>query len=216
MGTKGFAFLLGTVAAGALLTGCVSSDPVREEVDRKYAEDHPTFGSKVGAWFGDRGLDLADVGKVDLEFGRGFGVNAHLTELLQAGIGWWDGSSAGWRGRAFGVWEENRDHMGLGPFYWVDVDRKPSWGTTTLFEQEYSYNNWDLFEEAGNKAIDHDWTEVGANVQLLAVGAQVAVSPIEIVDFAVGFVSFGLFDIMSDDIEARIERDLREEKGLGE
>jgi len=235
MGTKGFAILLGTVAVSTLLTGCVTGPPreghgetvhekllptdssaVREEADRQFDEIYPGFGDHLWVWARDRWLDLADIAKLDIEFGRGFGVNVHATELLQAGIGWWDGSSLGMRGRAFGIWQESRNHGGLGPFYWVDVKRTPTWGTANLFDHEYAYTGWDLFEESGNKAIDHDWTEVGANAQVLAIGAQVAGSPIEIADFVFGFVTLGAADIMNDDTKAILEARLREEKGLGQ
>jgi hypothetical protein len=215
MGTKGFAFLVGTLAAGALLSGCVS-DPVRSEVSREYNEAYPGFLDKTGNWAGDSGLDLLDVISYDVQFGRGFGVNAHITEYLQAGIGWWDGTSVGQRGRAWGMWEESMIHRGLGPFYWVEVERHPQWGTKSLWEHEYKYTGWDLLEENGSKAIENDWSEVGASAQVLAIGLRAAVSPIEAVDFVAGFLSLGNIDIRNDDTRAVIERDLREEKGLGQ
>jgi len=236
MGTKGFAFLVGTVAAGALLSGCVGGPPaaggqgeevhdrlyplqrdaVRQEVDREYDEIYPGFWNQSWVWFNDRGLDLFDILSWDLQFGRGFGVNAHATEFLQAGIGWWDGTSIGSRGRSWGMWDESLVHRGLGPFYWIDVDRSPQWGTQTLWEHEYSYTGWDLLEENGNKAIDNDWTEVGASAQALAIGARVAGSPIELVDFVAGTITFGLVDIRNDDTRSKLEHRLREEKGLGQ
>ena len=214
MGTKGFAFLVGTLAAGALLSGC-ASDPVRTEVDREYDEQHPGFMNKTGVWFADRGLDLVDVIFLDIQFGRGFGVNVTATEYLQAGIGWWDGTSLGGRGRSWGMWDETMVHRGLGPFYWIEIERTPTWGTTTLWDHEYRYTGWDLFEENGNKAIDHDWADLGLSAQLLAIGARVAVSPIEAVDFVAGTITLGVVDIRDDDTRSELEKELREEKGLG-
>ncbi len=243
MGTKGFAFLVGTVAAGALMAGCstppkaghgetvhdqlypVESSAVRSEVDRKFEEIYPGAGNWAWVWVRDRVLDLADVPSWDVQFGRGFGANAHLTEYAQAGIGWWDGTSLGQRGRAWGMWSESKVHRGLGPFYWIEVERTPDWGTQNLFDHEYKYTGWDLFEDR-TKAADHDWADVGASAQLLAVGASAAASPIEAVDFVAGLIPIGLitnlfgvhqpiFDIRSDDTYSVLQSSLAEEKGLG-
>ena len=97
-----------------------------------------------------------------------------------------------------------------------EVERTPQWGTQTLWEHEYSYTGWDLHEDNGNKAIDNDWTEVGASAQALAIGARVSASPIEIVDFVAGTITFGLVDIRNDDTRSKLEHRLREEKGLGQ
>jgi len=228
MGTKGFAFLVvGTLAAGALLTGCSTVSPEREEVDRQFREEYPTAGAWTGVWLTDRWWDLTDIVKADIAFGQGFGVNVHLTELLQAGIGTWDGMSVGLRARSFGMWEESKTHRGLGPWYWVDVERTPQWGTSHIADHSYAYTGWDLMEETGDKAIDHDWTELGASAQLLAVGAHVAASPLEAVDFIAGLIPVGLvvnwfgvnkpiFDIMDDDTYSRMAQDLAEERGIGQ
>jgi hypothetical protein len=228
MGTKRFAYLaVGLVAAGALLTGCSTVNPERDEVDRQYAEQNPTAGKKAGTWFGDRWYDLTDIIKADLAFGMGIGVNIHATEILQAGIGTWDGTSVGLRARSFGKWEESKTHRGLGPWYWVDVERTPIWGTSQISMHEYQYTGWDIMEETGDKAIDHDWSELGASVQIIAIGAHVAGSPLEAVDFLAGLIPISLienlfggtmpaWDIMDDDAYARLAAELEEEQGLGE
>jgi hypothetical protein len=203
------------------------SDPVKEEVDRQFEMEHPGTLSWFGVWAVDRWYDLWDVLGWDLSFGRGLGVNVHVTEFAQLGLNWWDGQSWGQRGRAWGVWTTSEEDRGIGPFYWVEHDRQPNWGTKNLFEHEYKYTGWDLDEESGNKANHQDWTEVGGLVHLIAIGAEVNVSPIEAVDFVAGLFPptlivnlFGyhhpLFDIMEDDTHSKIEKDLRAEKGLGQ
>ncbi len=244
MGTKGFAFLVGTVAAGALLSGCstppkpghgqTAHDQVyplersadREEVDRRFDEAYPGALNWGWVWFRDRWFDLWDIPSWDIQFGRGFGVNVTATEYAQAGIGWWDGMSLGERGRSWGMWDEHVVHRGLGPFYWVEIERTPKWGTKNLFDHEYKYTGWDLFEESGNKAAHHDWADLGAGANVLAVGASVAASPVEAVDFIAGLIPIQLvtgwfgahqpvFDIKSDDTYNRMAHELAEEKGLG-
>lgn len=227
MGKKRFAYLIvGTVAASALLTGCSTVSPEREEVDRQFRAEYPNAGSWTGVWFLDRWLDLTDIVKADVAFGQGFGVNAHATEILQAGIGTWDGTSVGLRARSFGMWEEEKTHRGLGPWYWVDVERTPLWGTSHIAEHEYKYTGWDIMEQTGDKAIDHDWTEIGASAQFLAIGAHVAASPLEAIDFLAGLIPVGLvynmfgankpiFDISKDDTYSRLQKQLADERGIG-
>ncbi len=246
MGTKSFAFLVaGTMATGALLSGCntppkaghgetvheeaypLARSAEREEVDRQFNEIYPGAGNWTWIWFRDRWMDLWDVVEADIAFGQGFGVNAHATEILQAGMGTWEGTSMGLRGRAWGMWEESKTHRGLGPWYWIDVERSPLWGTKNLFDHEYEYTGWDIMEETGDKAIDQDWTSIGASAQVLAVGAHVAASPLEAVDFIAGLIPVGLvvnwfgvnkpiFDIMEDDTYSRLQKKLADEQGLGE
>ncbi len=224
-------FLAGTLAAGLLAAGCASgspvsdapsaeplypsqSDPVKVEVDRQFDEEYPGIGNAALVWGADRGLDLLDVISWDIQFGRGFGINASATEYLQAGMGWWEGTSLGMRGRAWGVWKEDLTHRGLGPYYWVEYERTPVSGTQTLFDIDYKYTGWDLFENSSNKGLHHDWSEFSASLELFAVGAQAAASPVEVVDFVSGFLPY--VDILEDDTRARIEQRLRSERGLGQ
>ncbi len=253
MRIKGFAFLVGTMAAGLMLPGCLTgplhspnplghpnphrdlatqeqyplrSAPDKEEVDRRFEEHYPGTVNWLWVWGRDRWFDLLDVVSWDIGFGRGFGVNAHLTEFAQAGTGWWDGSHWGMRGRTWGVWDEHRNHRGLGPFYWIEVERTPQWGTKTVHGQDYKYTGWDLFEKSSDKRTDNDWSEVGGNANILAIGARAAASPVEVLDFAAGLFPPGLianvmgyhhpvFDVMGDDTWADLHRVMLEERGLG-
>ena len=96
------------------------------------------------------------------------------------------GTSWGSRGRAWGTWDEHLVQRGLGPFYWIETERTSTWGTQSLFGHDYKYTGWDLFEEAGNKATQHDWSEVGGQVNLFALGVRASASPIEVADLAAG------------------------------
>lgn len=203
------------------------SSAVKEEVDRQFEQQHPGVANWLYVWGKDRWFDLIDVVSWNLSAGQGFGVNAHLTEFAQVGMNSWEGSSWGTRGRAFGVWKTSEEDRGFGPFYWVEIERTPTWGSQTLFRHEYKYTGWDMQEAAGSKAIDGDASEVGAKLHVFAVGAEIAASPIEAVDFLVGLFPVGLvanvvgyhhpvFDIMGDDTHSEIEKALRAEKGLGE
>ena len=247
---KRVSFLVGTVLAGLIATGCVSgpnrsmnplghsdshqdqatnaqfpirSAPVKEEVDRVFEERYPGVINWAYVWGKDRWFDLLDVVSWDLSVGRGFGANIALTDYGEAG----DGRSWGQRGRAFGMWDESSVDRGLGPFYWVEYERTPVWGTQTLFGQDYKYTGWDLLESGDSNVIHNDWSEFGASAHLFAVGGRVAASPIEAVDFAAGLFPVSLianlvgyhhpiFDVQGDDTASAIEDELREEKGLGQ
>ena len=130
------------------------------------------------------------------------------------------------RGRTWGVWETHEVDRGLGPFYWVEIERHPTWGTQTLFDHDYKFVGWDLHEEENSKVTNGDWADLRAKVHVLAIGAGVRLSPVEAVDFVAGLFPVGLVanivgyhepipDIMKDDTHSMIQRELEEEKGLG-
>ena len=253
MGMKRVSLLVGTVVAALALPACVTgplrspnplghssthhdpatqdqlplrSSPTKEEVDREFDEQYPGFFNWFMVYGKDRWFDLLDIAGWDISAGRGFGARLTATEYVQAGLNWWDGTHWGMRGRSMGVWEESSVDRGIGPWYWVEMERRPTWGTQTLFDHEYKFTGWDILEEAGPEG-HQDWSEFGAKAHLFAVGARARVSPIEAVDFAAGLFPvhllmnvFGFnhpnFDIMKDDTYARIEKNLREEKGLGQ
>lgn len=250
---KRVSFVLGTVAAGILAAGCVGgpsrspnplghaspnkdlatqeqyplrSSAVKEEVDRQFEETYPGTMNWLYVWGKDRWMDLLDIASLNLDAGRGFGVNVRATEFLQLGLNWWDGHSWGMRGRTWGVWETSEEERGIGPFYWIELERHPTWGTQSLFDHDYKYTGWDIFETANSKVSNGDWSEVGGKVHVLAIGAGVRLSPVEAVDFVVGLFPVALVanivgyrdpvpDVMADDTWSQMEQQLEEEKGLG-
>jgi hypothetical protein len=219
----------GSTSSGSASSGrpWVECDEVKQEVDRVFDERHPGVGRWALVWLGDRGNDLLDILEVSLSFGRGMGVNLRATEYLQAGVNWWDGMSWGMRGRAWGVWETREEDRGVGPFYWVEHERRPVCGTASLWDHEYKYTGWDLSEDSYSKAVHHDWTSFGGSARVIAVGAEAAVSPLEALDFVGGVLPIGLvvnlfgyhhpvFDVMQDDTWSELRDELVEEKGLGQ
>ena len=250
---KRVSFVLGTLVAGALAAGCVGgpsrspnplghaspnkdlateeqyplrSSAVKEEVDRQFEERYPGTINWLYVWGKDRWFDLLDVASVNVDFGRGFGANLRATEYVEAGLNWWDGQSWGMRGRTWGVWDTHEVDRGLGPFYWIEFERHPTWGTQSLFDHDYKYTGWDLLETADGKVSNGDWSEVGGKVHLLAIGLGARLSPVEAVDFVAGLfpVSFvanivgyrdPVPDLMHDDTYAQVQRQLEDEKGLG-
>jgi hypothetical protein len=245
--------MLGTLAVGALAAGCVvgpsrSPNPLghaspnkdlatqeqypvrssasKEEVDRQFDERYPGTINWLFVWGKDRWFDLLDVAGFNLDWGRGFGVNVTLTEFAQVGLNWWDGQSWGMRGRTWGHWDTHEVDRGLGPFYWVELERHPAWGTQSLFDHDYKYTGWDLHETADPKVSNGDWSELRAKVHVLAIGAGARLSPVEAVDFVVGLFPVSLVanivgyrepvpDVMADDTWSQMERLLEDEKGLG-
>jgi hypothetical protein len=250
---KRVSFVLGTLVAGALAAGCIGgpsrslnplghaspnkdlatqeqyplrSSATKEEVDRQFDEMYPGTINWIFVWGKDRWFDLLDVLTFHLDAGRGLGFNIRITEFAQIGINWWDGQSWGMRGRTWGVWDTDEKEYGLGPFYWLEYERHPQWGTQSLFDHDYKYTGWDLLETGDPKAMYGEWTEIGAKVHVLAIGAGIKVSPAEACDFICGLfpVSFVMNvigyrqptpDIMDDDTWSQIEQQLQDEKGLG-
>jgi hypothetical protein len=250
---KRVSFVLGTVAAGILAAGCVGgpsrspnplghaspnkdlatqeqyplrSSAVKEEVDRQFEETYPGTMNWLYVWGKDRWLDLLDIASLNIDGGRGFGVNVRATEFAQVGLNWWDGASWGMRGRTWGVWKTSEEERGIGPFYWIEIERHPTWGTQSLFNHDYKYTGWDIYETGNAKVTNGDWSEVGGKVHLLAIGAGARLSPVEAVDFVVGLFPAALVanvagyrfpvpDIMSDDTWSQLEQQLEDEKGLG-
>ena len=249
---KRVSFVLGTLAAGALAAGCIAgpsrslnplghaspnkdmatqeqyplrSSATKEEVDRVFEEHYPGTINWLYVWGTDRWFDLLDITTLHLDAGRGFGLNLRITEFAQIGLNWWDGESWGWRGRSWGVWETSEVDRGVGPFYWVEYERHPSWGTQTLFNHDYKYTGWDILETGDPKSGNGDWSEIGGKLRILAIGAGVRISPAELCDFVCGLFPVSFIanligyrqptpDIMHDDIWAQIKQHLQDEKGL--
>jgi hypothetical protein len=203
------------------------SSATKEEVDRVFEEHYPGTINWLYVWGKDRWFDLLDITSLNLDAGRGFGINLRITDFAQIGLNWWDGDSWGWRGRAWGVWETKEVERGIGPFYWMEYERHPSWGTQTLFDHDYKYTGWDVLETADPKVGNGDWSEIGGKIHILALGAGLRISPAELCDFVAGLfpVSFVMNvigyrqptpDIMDDDTYAQIKAQLQDEKGLGQ
>lgn len=203
------------------------NSPSVDEVNRVFNERCGHLFGWTGVWIGDRFADLFDVLTINLSFGQGIGVNAHVTEFVELGFNWWEGTALGMRGRAWGVWDSDEFDRGVGPFYWVELERIPTAGTVSLFNHEYKYVGWDFSENSLNKASHDDWSSVGATAHLLFVGAEVGVSLLECADFIAGWLPLGpitgwlgmeqpIWDIQKDDTWSQMAREIEAEKGLGQ
>lgn len=171
-----------------------------------------TGSEKIGIYAKDRFLDFFDIFQADLSAGDGFLVNAHVTKWLQAGGGYMNhGLRWGLLKRSAGTWSDDRVEGGVAAgfnLYWVDIDRIPVWGTSTLFEHEFSYEGPDYLSNH-----DRHWSDVGAQLHLAWLGASVNASPFEAADFLLGIFALPSIyasplspemDIADDDTRARL------------
>lgn len=115
----------------------------------------------------NRVLDAIDIGRFSLGIGCGFGFNLRATELLEIGYGQYSTTRFGLKGRVMPVYDEKIDEAGIGFLGWV------------------------------NGCLQRDPSEVGADLHLGIIGAQAAISLVEVVDFIAGFA---LIDLQCDDL----------------
>lgn len=115
----------------------------------------------------NRVLDAIDIGRVSIGVGSGFGFNVRATELAEIGYGRYSTTRFGMKGRVMPVYDEKIDEAGIGLLGWV------------------------------NGSLQRDPSEVGADLHLGVIGAQVAVSLVEAVDFVAGVA---LIDLQGDDL----------------
>lgn len=171
-----------------------------------------TGSEKIGIYAKDRFLDVLDILQADVSLGDGFLVNAHATKWLQAGGGYMNhGLRWGLLKRSAGTWSDDRVEGGVAAgfnLYWVDIERIPVWGTSTLFEHEFAYEGPDYLSNH-----DRHWSDIGAQAHLLFAGVSLNVSPFEFADFVTGLIAFpsiyaGPFspemDLADDDTRARL------------
>lgn len=174
----------------------------RNDIDKKSGWHH------LGMYAKDVGLDLLDIVTVDVGLGKSgpFGpyvgnawimpfwlpmfANAHATKYAEAGFGSWTGYKVGWLGRGMGVWREERTEGGftVGPVanYSVHAARVPVYGTPWLHDKYLDAHGYNIdLDQNGH------WLDFGASLHVIALGADVNVSPFEFADFVFGF--FGNF-----------------------
>jgi len=196
-------------------TGCQQSYKFTSapEFERYSREINEWTGlEKTGIYLKDRFLDLFDVVQFDLSLGDGFLVNAHATKWLQAGGGFLNhGLRWGMLKRSMGTWSDDRVEGGLAAgfnLYWVDIERMPIWGTSTIFEHEFAYEGPDYLSNH-----DRHWSDVGGNLHFAWLGANVNVSPYEAIDFVLGVLALPSIyagplspemDLGDDDTRARL------------
>ncbi len=148
----------------------------------------------------DRVADALDVVDLSAGLSEGFAVNVRATKLLQIGLGGYRGLAwAGLADGAFGVWQEERSEFGVGPLYTHEVFR---WDTSRVLPIRFP-----LYGDPGFREIpwdldhlsDRGFWDFGATLNVVFLGFNAAVSPVEFVDWLGGFAGL---DLLGDDAYA--------------
>lgn len=162
--------LLGDVASG------------REPLER------PTW-ERVALWLPDRLLDIADLVSFDLAFGPGLWLDVHLTHFAQLAGGAKETSGLGWHEeRSLGL--QKSQHRGLAVF---------GFGEQLRYQHLFGTNSG--LVASGRHAGAHepgdpyyrelrDYWELGASAQLLIVGLEADLHPVEFWDLLAGLAGF--------------------------
>ena len=110
----------------------------------------------------NRVLDFVDIGRASIGVGPGYGINVRVTELAEVGVGKYETTRFGMKGRVLPVYEENIDEAGVAFLGFV------------------------------NGCLQRDPTEIGADLHIGVIGAEAAVSLAEAADFVAGIVMIDL------------------------
>lgn len=160
----------------------------------------------VGLYLKNRALDLFDLiglrvsGAKDL---RGFGLYARATAVGQLGFVSFDGTYSGIDRRAVGIWREKKIQAALGPLAFTSVETKTRRGNGFAHEA----GEWGERADRGIVRNGEFWDDgrghplsFGAEYQFGPVpGLEVRVYPMELIDFALGWVGI---DTFNDDLMA--------------
>jgi hypothetical protein len=119
-------------------------------------------------------------------------------------FGYYDYRKYGWKGRAFGIWQER----GWEFLFPLDHDITPVDGNVYLFDSVYDYRDRDVYIPSGRsfehmmsypKSRFHHWGDIQVTAVPLFFGLELNLSPHEMADFMLGLLSFGHIDIADDD-----------------
>jgi len=156
-------------------------------------------------WLLSRCYDFVDMFGITFSNGTGYQLNVRATKLVQLGIG--DIASVekyGFYGRKFGLWQEDRMELGIGPIYWNRFKKHALNGGD--FFQDWIPHDQEYDDTDTGHLNDRGWTEFGFTIHFL-IGLEVYVDAIEILDFAIGwFPSFLVgypVDLSHDDLWTR-------------
>lgn len=174
------------LAFAALLALAVGG--CRTTAARQNVVDHTdwSYGGLLWDSTKDMFLDLFDVAYVNVGVGDGVLVDVQATKIGHLGLGWADTARFGLRPRAIGTWSQRQAEYGLSLFYWRDINRQASFGTSTLFDQSMSYKGFDLDHQ---RETGH-WLDLGVHVHVLLIGAEAYASPKEALDWAFSAVKW--------------------------
>jgi len=159
--------------------------------------------SLEGTYWGDRLNDTADIVPVSFSTGRGFYAGVRCSAFVGTGIGWAETERFGWARRGLYKGEDPEDAL-RGYVMWPE----DQWGGVLTWQRSD-----DPAGGAGNvgfvipmrntpsPAYTFDYgsaADVEVDLHLWLVGARVAVSPVEFVDWMLGFANV---DFLHDDLE---------------
>ncbi len=167
--------------------------------------------SKLGAYFRDRALDLADVFRIRIGLPKNstsFGLKARATGLAQIGYVQFEGDQIGFDRRAAGVFRERRREFGVGPLYYTDVQ------TDMASKSEFAdrHSDWSERQIPRQRVRDfRGWGDgrrrplsLGVEIESpILPGLDLGLYPTEFVDFALGWLGFDMYD---DDLRPLEER----------
>lgn len=158
------------------------------------------------AYVKDRGLDLAQTVDVAVGLSEGLEFNLRATKLLQLGVGGYRGLYwVGVKDGLFDVWQEERSEFGVGPLYVHEVFRGDG---TRLLDIRYPLFGDPGFREYANDLThvsDRGWLDFGVTLNPVLFGVDLAISPVELVDFFAGVANY---DPLQDDVFVPSEREL--------
>ena len=158
----------------ALAPPCVAREEPRDDQIVKNAREDRSAARVLLAYLPNRLFDVLDFLRLRARVGPGIAVRARATEQIDAGIGSYASIFAGLPGPRGEV--EVPLPIGLETYSGVEL----------VGDAEVS----------GGYSPNYTPTEIGVSIHAAAVGIDLGVDPIEVVDFVVGFV---LLDLRGDD-----------------
>jgi hypothetical protein len=178
--TRSLALLVSLALFGAPAAAMAQTETAPAEKSAAPAEPEKAepkgIGHRLLLWIPNRTFDVLDIVRLRARVGPGFAISARATELVDVTMGGYASVFAGLpgpRGKARIPWP-----VGLENLAGIEV------------------SVLDTTNEGGGFAPDYGPTEVGAGVQLILVGVDVGVEPLDLLDFAAGII---LLDPRGDD-----------------
>jgi len=166
--------------------------------------------ARRSSYMSDRGADLLDTFGIQIGGGGTLYARARLTKFGMLGAGFFKGKWLGIHSRAVGLWREKRLEGGVSVLYESEYERSEMRGNSFMQDEMFLPTSsrrpnkrgwlpidkrvWELADD------DYHWADIGLGVGLLAVAAEVHVSPFEIADFLLGI--YGV-DVANDDARNR-------------
>jgi hypothetical protein len=201
------------------LSGCVTAgksqsrlsfmlpDAVGQAQQEKESTSRGVLGSAAN-YLANRGLDFADIFKINVGIGPGLSANVRATQIIQVGAGYTGATKVGLSGRHAGFWNENSLEAGIPLIvYGRDVEIIPGGGGIApinsyrqQFLWKFEFRDPEAKEKKEGETYDTDYDrqffEVGASVHALFPAFEFSINLKELIDFLVGFTTI---DLCGDD-----------------